>query len=205
LILDGHDSHITLEAIKQAQEFGLNMVTFPSHTSHALLPLDVSCFKSFKIVFKKEQDATMARNINNELDKITRVGWVDKALDQLLTKHNIKFGFKGSGIWPFNPKAMENKTQQTSIYIIGNSNGDQGSEDQYSSNDQVGHSHIKEKESTATELFNIVKVVGPLTTEYNHVEHKHQYYVEMPHSPCVIDDAEVAHLPINLIDPNPNL
>ncbi len=36
LILDGHDSHITLEAIKQAQEFGLNMVTLLSHTSHVL-------------------------------------------------------------------------------------------------------------------------------------------------------------------------
>jgi hypothetical protein len=35
-ILDGHGSHVTLEAIEQAQEFGLDMITVPSHTSHAL-------------------------------------------------------------------------------------------------------------------------------------------------------------------------
>ncbi len=36
LILDGHGSHITLKTIKQVQEFGLDIVTLPFHTSHAL-------------------------------------------------------------------------------------------------------------------------------------------------------------------------
>jgi hypothetical protein len=36
LVLDGHDSHVTLEATKQTQQFGFNMVTLPFHTSHAL-------------------------------------------------------------------------------------------------------------------------------------------------------------------------
>jgi hypothetical protein len=36
LILDGHGSHVTLETIEQAQEFGLDMITLPFHTSHAL-------------------------------------------------------------------------------------------------------------------------------------------------------------------------
>jgi hypothetical protein len=35
LIIDGHGSHVTLEAIEQAQTFGLDMITLPSHTSHA--------------------------------------------------------------------------------------------------------------------------------------------------------------------------
>ncbi len=36
LILDGHGSHVILKAIKQAMDFGLDMITLPSHTSHAL-------------------------------------------------------------------------------------------------------------------------------------------------------------------------
>jgi hypothetical protein len=36
LILDGHGSHVTLKTIEQAQEFGLDMITLPSHTFHAL-------------------------------------------------------------------------------------------------------------------------------------------------------------------------
>jgi hypothetical protein len=30
--LDGHGSHVFLEAIKQVHQFGLDMVTLPSHT-----------------------------------------------------------------------------------------------------------------------------------------------------------------------------
>jgi hypothetical protein len=41
LVLDGHDSHVTLEAILEAQEMGLNMITLPSHTSHVFQPLDI--------------------------------------------------------------------------------------------------------------------------------------------------------------------
>jgi hypothetical protein len=79
LILDEYGSHVTLEAIKQAKEFGLGMITLPSHTSHALQPLNVSCFKPFKTTFKKVKDATMSRSNHMEPNKITLVGWVDQA------------------------------------------------------------------------------------------------------------------------------
>jgi hypothetical protein len=47
------------------------MIILPSHTSHALQPLDVSCFKPFKTSFKKEIDNSMVRNDYNEPDKAT--------------------------------------------------------------------------------------------------------------------------------------
>ncbi len=51
LIQDGHGSHVILKAIDQAQEVGLNMITLPSHTFHALQALNVSYFKPFKTRF----------------------------------------------------------------------------------------------------------------------------------------------------------
>ncbi len=72
-----HGSHVTLETIEQAKDFGLNMITLPSRTSHALQPLDMSCFKPFKITFKKVRDVIMFRNNHMEPDKISLVGWVD--------------------------------------------------------------------------------------------------------------------------------
>ncbi len=72
-------------------------------------------FQPLKIVFKKEQDATMARIKLIESNKITFVGWVVKALNWSLAKYNTKVGFKGTRLWPFNPKVIENKTQQTNI------------------------------------------------------------------------------------------
>jgi hypothetical protein len=35
LIIDGHGSHFTLDAIKQTMDFVLNMITLPSQISHA--------------------------------------------------------------------------------------------------------------------------------------------------------------------------
>ncbi len=55
-ILDGHGSHDTFKAIEWIKEFGLDMITLPSHTSHALQLLGVSCSKPFKITFKREID-----------------------------------------------------------------------------------------------------------------------------------------------------
>jgi hypothetical protein len=47
LLLDGHGNHVTLKAIEQAKEFGLDIITLPSHTS------------PFKITFRMIKDATM--------------------------------------------------------------------------------------------------------------------------------------------------
>jgi len=55
LILDGHGSHVSLKAIEQAQQFGLDMITLLSHTSHVLQPLDVNCFKLSKQLLKKRK------------------------------------------------------------------------------------------------------------------------------------------------------
>jgi hypothetical protein len=72
------------------------MITLPSHTSHELKPLDVSYFKPFKTTFRKVRDVAMSRNNRMELDKITLDGWVDKILEQSLTKKIISLD-----LWPW--------------------------------------------------------------------------------------------------------
>ncbi len=52
LILDGHNSHVTLDVVHKVMGVGLNLITLPSHTSHTLQPLDVLGFKPFKIAFR---------------------------------------------------------------------------------------------------------------------------------------------------------
>jgi hypothetical protein len=61
LVLDGHDNHVTLKTIEHAQEFGLDMITLPSHTSYILQPLNVSYFKPFKTTLRKLRDATIIK------------------------------------------------------------------------------------------------------------------------------------------------
>ncbi len=81
LILEGHGSHVTLQAIEQTYEVGLDMITLPSHTSHALQPLDVSCFRLFKIAFIKERDESMFRNNHRKLNKVTLTCWVERTFN----------------------------------------------------------------------------------------------------------------------------
>jgi hypothetical protein len=50
-IRNGNGLNVPMEAIEQATTFGLNMVTLPSHTSHARSPLGANCFKPFKNAF----------------------------------------------------------------------------------------------------------------------------------------------------------
>jgi len=74
------------------------MVILPSHTSHALQPLYLACFKPFKTAFRKERDTTIINRNYIELDKIVLVGWMDKTLDQTLSRKNIILKFKNIGI-----------------------------------------------------------------------------------------------------------
>jgi hypothetical protein len=53
---------VTLEAIKQAQAFKLDMITFLSHTSYVFQHLNISCFKPFKTSFQKKMDEAMVRS-----------------------------------------------------------------------------------------------------------------------------------------------
>jgi hypothetical protein len=98
LILEGHGSHVILEIIKEAYEVGLNMITLPSHTFHALQPLDVNYFKQFMSIFKKERDESMFKKNHKKPYKVTLVGWVDRTLNQSLSKQNIKARFQTTGI-----------------------------------------------------------------------------------------------------------
>jgi hypothetical protein len=47
----------------EAKRVGLDLLTLPFHTSHALQPLDVSIFKSFKKNFREYKDFWTSRNL----------------------------------------------------------------------------------------------------------------------------------------------
>jgi hypothetical protein len=69
LILDSYNSHVTLEVVMEAKRVGLDLLTLPSHTSHALQPLDVSVFKPFKQHFREYRDFWTSRNLDQRATK----------------------------------------------------------------------------------------------------------------------------------------
>ena len=105
LILDGHNSHVTLEVVRTAMESGVGIISLPSHTNHALQPLDVACFRPFKCAFRKQRDAWTVLNKNKKVGKQDLCEWTSKALQTALTAKNIKLGFRKTGIWPLDRAA----------------------------------------------------------------------------------------------------
>jgi hypothetical protein len=81
----------------------------------------VSYLKPLKTTFKKK-DNNMVNNNYKEPYKIAFANWVDKTLDAILSKINIKNGFKVIRIWPFNPKAMDGRTKPSELYTTKDNN-----------------------------------------------------------------------------------
>lgn len=51
LIMDNHESHITIEAIDYCKDHNITILTLPPHTSHKLQPLYCTVFGSFKACY----------------------------------------------------------------------------------------------------------------------------------------------------------
>jgi hypothetical protein len=89
-----------------------------SHIS-CLIALKCVLFQTLQNKFQKNRVNAMVENNHCELNKCTFARLeVYKALDQSLSKKNIKSGFKAIGIQPLNPKAMDEKTKPSEVYMI---------------------------------------------------------------------------------------
>jgi hypothetical protein len=105
LVCDGHGSHVGAKTIAFSMQHDIELVLMPPHSSHLCQPLDVSVFSSLK------------RAMTNEMDKIMRYGvptikkfeWADAyriARPKAFTESNIKSGWSGTGLIPFNRRRV---------------------------------------------------------------------------------------------------
>jgi hypothetical protein len=116
LIVDRHNSHITIDVVRKARDVGVDMLTLHFHTSHALQPLDVAVFKPFKTVFRAIRDQSSFQNIGYLVRKEDLATWVSQVLKRAMTKKNICAGFKATGIWPLNKRKMDAKLGPSQVY-----------------------------------------------------------------------------------------
>jgi hypothetical protein len=102
LIMDGHSSHITANAIAFCMRNSIDLLILPPHCSHILQPLDVGVFAPLKRALAFETDATLRLDTG----RIPRVEWVEmyiRARRKALTSHIILSGWRGAGLVPLSP------------------------------------------------------------------------------------------------------
>lgn len=101
LIMDNHDSHLSVEGIDYCKDNGIVILTLHPHTSHKMQPLDRTVFGPFKMFLSAEMDSWMLSHPGQvvqiyDIPKMALTAW-----DRAATPENIKSGFRCTGIFPY--------------------------------------------------------------------------------------------------------
>jgi len=110
LILDGHESHNSVDFHKYCEEHKIITLCMPPHSSHLLQPLDVGCFAPMKKAYGRQAELLM-RNKITRISKLEFLPCFKAAFNASITDSNIQGGFRGAGLVPFNPEAVISKLE----------------------------------------------------------------------------------------------
>jgi hypothetical protein len=102
LIIDGHESHNSLDFQKYCKENKIITLCMPPHSSHLLQPLDVGCFAPLKQAYGRQVEA-LIRGQTSHITKQEFLPCFKRAFDAAITPSNIQGGFRGAGLVPFDP------------------------------------------------------------------------------------------------------
>ncbi|KZW00817.1 DDE-domain-containing protein, partial [Exidia glandulosa HHB12029] len=99
LIVDGHGSHLTVEALEFAQEKNIDVLGYPPHTTHALQGLDVVIFSAFKRAYSTAV-ATFEESTSDRVEKKDVLALIEQPWKTVFTAENIQSAFRKTGVWP---------------------------------------------------------------------------------------------------------
>lgn len=102
LLLDNHETHLSVPALDFAKENGITMLSFPPHCSHKLQPLDRSVFGPLKAFFNSACDGWMKTHPGKTISIYDIPGLVKDVFPMAATPSNVMAGFRVSGVYPFN-------------------------------------------------------------------------------------------------------
>ena len=102
LLLDGHESHILAEFEDYCQKNSIITLCLLLHSSYLTQPLNVGCFSALKRAYGRELEDFIKAPITHITKLEFFIAFVSTHL-QAITLDNIKGGFRGSGLVPYNP------------------------------------------------------------------------------------------------------
>jgi len=132
LFVDSHSSRAHSDILKLFRDNFIDVVTYPSHSSHLLQPLDVGIFGPFKKYFKiwrrKLVRTEFVYKDNKKLSERTLLRAkiclaAINALHQAFAWTHVERGFRLSGIWPRdrNQTLMNDRIVQNDQVTMSNS------------------------------------------------------------------------------------
>ncbi|XP_065642270.1 uncharacterized protein LOC136073908 [Hydra vulgaris] len=103
LLLDHHETYLSIEGLDLAKNNGIVMLTFPPHCTHKLQPLDKAVYGRLKNYINTAMTSLLVMNPGKtvtiyDIPKIVKI-----AFPKAVSPHNILSGFSATGIYPLNP------------------------------------------------------------------------------------------------------
>lgn len=107
LILDGHSSHSNnIRLLELAKKEDVILLCLPSHTTHALQPLDRAFFKPLKSYFAQEAKSWMINYKNKKLTRYDVSKLIGKAWGKAASISNGVSALRSTGIFPYDPSTI---------------------------------------------------------------------------------------------------
>lgn len=123
LILDGHESHVSLPFIEYCEAHKIVPLCLPPHSTHILQPLDVSIFGPLAKAYKKRLHDTA---IYGAL-AITKKEFLEiyqAARSEAISSSNIASAWRATGLIPYDPSTVLSKIQTETLPFASLTNKD---------------------------------------------------------------------------------
>jgi hypothetical protein len=102
LIVDGHDSHCSIEFIEFCDAHRIHLLILPPHTTHKLQPLDKGIFGPLGKAYSQQLEHHNRWN-GLWMDTAMFIDYYSTARRAVMIEANISSAFRATGISPFNP------------------------------------------------------------------------------------------------------
>ena len=102
LILDNHESHVSLDAWDLCRANGITVISLPPHCSHRCQPLDIAVFGPLKSAYYRRCDEWMKSHPGKRITQYEVAGLFGDAYCSVATIQKCISGFRSAGIVPLN-------------------------------------------------------------------------------------------------------
>lgn len=119
LLLDGHSSHYQPNFVRAAAEERVIVFCLPPHSTHITQPLDKGIFGPLKLYWREECLRFLTSHPDQVVTRFNFSRLFSSAWAKAMTIPNILAGFRVTGVYPFDRKALVPEPQQKLAQDVG--------------------------------------------------------------------------------------
>jgi hypothetical protein len=126
LFMDSHASHITPKILSKTSENGIHLVTFSSHTTHLLQPLDVGVCKPLNEGWRKEMEKFLTEHPGAKPGRYDFNGLLASAYHGAFQSTTVCNSFAKTGLFPFKRDSIADEAIGPSLVTESKDPNDSG-------------------------------------------------------------------------------